>query len=161
MLEETGTVVRAEAGELWVETQPRSACSQCSSGGCGTAVVSKLFGARPNRIRVSDSLGAGVGDRVVIGIPDSLLVRAALWAYLAPLLAMLAAAAVAEALGVGDAPQMLSALAGLALGLVLVRRVTRWPGAGQRFRPRLLRLAVGGGLEVPFTGLGSAAPRET
>ena len=72
MLEEHGTVVGINGSLLEVETNPRSGCSSCGSGSCTTSVVAKLFNARRNLLELENSLGANVGDRVVIGISDQL-----------------------------------------------------------------------------------------
>ncbi|MBV2125191.1 MAG: SoxR reducing system RseC family protein [Candidatus Thiodiazotropha sp. (ex Ctena orbiculata)] len=139
MLEETAMVVEANTDYLWVETRSRSGCSQCSSS-CTTSVVSKLFGMKRNRLKLENTLGAGAGDKVVVGIPDELLVRASVWAYLFPLQAMFAVSATGGVMGVGEGAQALLAIVGLAAGFALVRWHTSWQGARQRFRPSLLRI---------------------
>ncbi|MET0015483.1 MAG: SoxR reducing system RseC family protein [Sedimenticola sp.] len=147
MLEETVTVVEVDTEYLWVETHSRSGCSQCSSGSCTTSVVSKLFGMKRNRIRLENTLGAETGDRVVIGIPDELLVRASVWAYLFPLLAMFAVSVTGGVMGVDDGFQALLATVGLTAGFALVRWNIARQGARHRFRPSLLRI-VSGGVEI-------------
>ncbi|MCU7844327.1 MAG: SoxR reducing system RseC family protein [Candidatus Thiodiazotropha sp. (ex Monitilora ramsayi)] len=139
MLEETAMVVEANTDYLWVETRSRSGCSQCSSS-CTTSVVSKLFGMKRNRLKLENTLGAVAGDSVVVGIPDELLVRASVWAYLFPLLAMFAVSATGGVMGVGEGAQVLLAMVGLAAGFALVRWSTSRQGARQRFRPSLLRI---------------------
>ncbi|MES9812520.1 MAG: SoxR reducing system RseC family protein [Candidatus Thiodiazotropha sp.] len=146
MLEETGTVVEVWDDSLQVETQSRSACSHCSSSGCTTSVVSKLFGIKRNRLQLENSLGAKPGDRVVIGIPDDLLVRASVWAYLLPLIFMLASTALGGVFGASEGFQSLLALGGLAVGFYIVRWTTRNLSSQRRFKPRLLRIA---GVEMP------------
>jgi sigma-E factor negative regulatory protein RseC len=141
MLEEIGKVVEAGPEFILVETESRSACSHCATDSCTTSVVSKLFGVKRNRFRLENSLGARIGDRVVIGIRDDLLVKASLWAYLLPLLVMLVVAALGDAYGAGDAWQSLGALCGLALGLYLVRGSSSGHLLQKRFRPQLLRMA--------------------
>jgi sigma-E factor negative regulatory protein RseC len=142
MLEESGTVVALGKGVLWVETQARSSCSQCSSSSCTTSVVSKLFGVKPNRLELENSLNAELGQQVVIGIPDDLLVRASVWAYLVPVLIMLLAAAMAGVAGLGEGAQSLLALLGLAAGFVLAAYTTRCVAMQARLKPKLLRMAL-------------------
>jgi len=148
MFEESATVVESSGDTLWVETRPRSACSQCAGGGCTTAVVAKLFRIKRNRLELENHLGAVPGERVVIGIPDDLLIRAALSAYLLPLLVLVAGAALGAALGLGEGYQSLLALAGLAIGFVLMRRITRDAPGQRRLRPQLLRRAEAGPIRV-------------
>lgn len=143
MLEETATVVEVVDGRLIAETESRSSCSHCSADSCSTSVVAKLFGIRRNRLVMENSLHAKPGDRVVIGIPDSLLVRASVMAYLMPLVAMLGVTACGNALGVNEVGLSLLAMAGLAMGFFVVRWAIR-RGSSRRFQPRLLRIVASG-----------------
>lgn len=139
MLEETGTVVKANEDWLWVETTPRSACSHCGAGSCTTSVVAKLFGTRRNQLRLPNSHGAQAGQQVVIGIPDQVLVAVSLRAYLLPLIAMIGATALAAMLRMSDLLQAFMALGGLFLGLSLMGLATQSGKARQRYAPKLLR----------------------
>jgi sigma-E factor negative regulatory protein RseC len=139
MLEQTARVVDVKNGMLLVETESRSGCNHCSTGNCGTSVVAKLFGMRRNRLMMENSIGAKPGDQVVIGIPDALLARASILAYLIPLLSMLLLSALGDQLGLTPIWMSLLALGGLVIGFFLVNRVTRgW--SAQRYSPQLLRV---------------------
>ncbi|MCG8023553.1 MAG: SoxR reducing system RseC family protein [Candidatus Thiodiazotropha endolucinida] len=140
MLEEFGTVVEVWDEGLLVETQSRSACSHCSSGNCTTAVVSKLFGIKHNRFELDNNLGVQPGEKVVIGIPDELLVRASVRAYLLPLLVTVLATAIGSVVGLSEGLQSLLALGGLAMGLIWVRWLTQGVTSRQQFKPQLLRI---------------------
>jgi sigma-E factor negative regulatory protein RseC len=153
MLEERGTVVEVRDDALWVETQSRSSCSHCSSSACTTSVVSKLFGVKRNRLQLPNDPAARVGDRVVIGIPDDLLVGASLQAYLLPVVSMLSAAAAGGAIDWGEGPQILLAVCGLILGIAWVRRMTRGRAAQKRYQPRLLRLEKIERVRIELAGL--------
>lgn len=142
MIEQTGIVVDTDDTSLWVETRAVSGCSSCSSSSCGTTAVSKLFAERRTRLQLPNSLAARPGDSVVIGIPEAVLVRSALWVYLLPLLVMIGAALAGQLLGGGEALQGLLGLAGLVAGFVLVGRLGGNPGQARGgIQPRLLRLA--------------------
>ncbi len=145
MMEQIGTVIDTDATSLWVETQPVSGCSSCASsaGSCSTAVVSKLFAERRTQLRLPNSLDARTGDRVVIGIPERALLRAALWAYLLPPLLMIGAAATVQQLGGTETMQGLWGVAGLVAGFIWLRSMNRGQGGRDPIRPRLLRLASG------------------
>lgn len=148
MLEEIATVVEAEGDCIWVETQPRSACSHCNTGSCTTSVIARLFGARRNRLRLHNELNAAVGEQVVIGIPDEVLVAASWRAYLVPLAAMILGVALAVQAGLGDFVQALMALGGLFVGLLWMGRVSGSGRTSGRYAPKLLRLAGLSGLQV-------------
>jgi sigma-E factor negative regulatory protein RseC len=153
MLEEMGTVIEADGEHVWVQTQARSACSHCGTGSCSTSVVAKLFGVKRNRLRLLNSLQASPGQRVVIGIPDQVLVAVSLRAYLLPLLGMLGAAALAGMLGMGELVQAITALAGLLTGLALTGRASNKGRLRERYAPELLRLATGPTFELGLTDL--------
>lgn len=138
MLEEIARVVAADNGSLWVEAQSRGTCDHCDNSSCTSSVLSKLFGARRNRLQIENSLGASTGQQVVIGIPDELLLRASVWAYLLPLVIMLLTTLVASALGMREAFQSLLALCGLAVGFLMLHWTNQ--SLQQQFKPQLLRI---------------------
>lgn len=140
MLEETGTVIATDQHHIWVETQSRSACSHCGAGSCSTSVIARLFGVKRNRLRLPNHLDAVIGQQVVVGIPDQVLVAVSARAYLLPLLGMLGAAALAGGMQAGDAMQALIALIGLFIGLALSGWVSETEAARERYTPQLLRL---------------------
>ena len=148
MLEEQATVIEAGNGTLLIETMARSACGHCASNSCTTSVLARMFGVRRNRFRLPNTLGARAGDQVVVGVPDSVLVGASLLVYLLPLVSMLAAVTLADAVEAGALGQAAIALVGLGLGFVLVRFVVERGVSGRRYEMHLLRLA--GGAPVPF-----------
>jgi sigma-E factor negative regulatory protein RseC len=154
MLEETARVIEVKDGLLLAETEFRSSCSHCASGdSCTTSVVAKLFGNRRNRLVMENSLQAKPGDQVLIGIPDALLVRASLMAYLLPLVTMLGVTVLGDALGVEDFFLSLLALMGLAAGFYMVRWATRRAPSQQRYKPRLLRIVAAGYQRVEMPNL--------
>jgi sigma-E factor negative regulatory protein RseC len=143
MLEETAQVVEVKDGLLIAETQSRSGCNHCSSNSCTTSVVAKLFGVKRNRLVMENSLSAKPGDQVVIGIPDQLLVRASLTAYLLPLMIMLLVTALGDLAGIDELLLSLLAMIGLAVGFFTVRWLSR-NGSSQDYQPRLLRIVATG-----------------
>ena len=153
MLEESGVVVDVQKHKVWVETMARSSCSACGSGSCTTSVISKLFGMRRNLIEMSNDLDAKIGDRVIVGIPDQLLVQASMWAYLLPLAIMVGATLLANFLGAGDGAQALSAALGLALGFVLIRYLVDRTSRQKQFEPKLIRIIGAHSVNSDFNGI--------
>lgn len=139
MLEETGTVIDTQGNTLWVQTISRSSCSKCSTSACSTSVIGKLFNLKRNVLQMENTLQAIKGQRVVIGIPDSTLVKASVWAYLVPIVFMVAATMVALSIGAGDALQAMAAAVGLLLGFMVVKRVMSRVTEKDQFEPQLLR----------------------
>jgi sigma-E factor negative regulatory protein RseC len=149
MLTETGLVVALEADALWVQTIRRSTCGSCAAQtGCGHGLLNKVSDGKRGYIRaLPGEQGIGnfhIGQQVLLGIPEEIILRGSFIAYLLPLLCMLAGstAAVKWLPGSADLVAVLGASTGLALGFGLVR----WHCARHRrdpdFQPVLLR-AVG------------------
>ncbi len=142
MIEETATVVDATEDYIWVEAKARSACSTCGSqSGCSTSSLSKLFGVRQQLIRLPNALGSRIGEQVVIGVEDQVMVTASLAAYILPIVLMLAAAIAADSAGLSDQQAAAGAVAGLLLGLLGAGFLTGSYRMKRYFQPQLLRKA--------------------
>ena len=125
ILEETARVVDVIEGLLIAETVSRSSCTNCKSDSCATSVIAGLFNLKPNRLVMENSIGAKPGDQVVIGIPDDLLARASVMAYLLPLVTMLLLTAIGDQMKFDPLGTVILAISGLAMGFFIVRRATR------------------------------------
>ena len=88
---------------------------------------------------MDDHLGLRVGELVVIGIPEGVLTRAAVAAYLFPPAALVLAAGGAGSLGAGDLESAFAGLLGLALGLLATRLMTGGTAGRGHYRPVLVR----------------------
>ncbi|MCG7960414.1 MAG: SoxR reducing system RseC family protein [Candidatus Thiodiazotropha taylori] len=150
MLEESARVIGVVDDKIWIETESRSGCSQCASSNCTTSVVAKLFGVQKNKLLIDNDLQAKPGDQVVIGVPGRLIARASVLAYLLPLILMLGFTLVGSALGINDAMQSLLALAGLSIGLLLVRWYTNRDISTPDYGPQLLKVVENGYKHVVF-----------
>ena len=116
-------MVATEPGAVWVETVRRSTCSSCSANaGCGQGLMQRLgVGAGRARVRALSDLSLRVGDAVVLGIHEDLLLRASVLFYLFPLLGFFVAALLATRAGLVEPLIIVSGLAGLlAAGAFLV-----------------------------------------
>lgn len=113
MIEEQGRVVATEPGAVWVETVRRSTCSSCSANaGCGQGLMQRLgVGAGRARVRALSDLSLRVGDAVVLGIHEDLLLRASVLFYLFPLLGFFVAALLATRAGLVEPLIIVSGLA--------------------------------------------------
>ncbi|WPC06279.1 SoxR reducing system RseC family protein [Pseudomonas benzenivorans] len=146
MIEESGRVVAVEAGAVWVETLRKSTCSSCSvSAGCGQGVLERLgVGGRRGHVRALSDLSLSVGDAVVIGIREDLLVRGSLLVYLVPLMGLFAAALLAERMALSEPLVVLCAFAGLALAALGVRWRSARAAGDPALQPVVLRAAIAG-----------------
>lgn len=140
MITEVGRVVAVQGNQVWVQTIQASSCERCSArAGCGQRVLVAVSGGRANQVLVDNPVAAVVGDEVVLGIDDRLLLKASLAVYGMPLAGMLVATVFAyKGLGAGELVTVLSAVAGIAAGFCLARG---WQnGRGHRFQPTLLKV---------------------
>lgn len=145
MLEETGKIVGVEGEFAWVESARTTTCGACAANqGCGTATLARVLGNRHVRLRVLNRINARVGESVVIGIPESGLLRGSLAVYAVPLLALFAGALAGHELGSGfiaagsDLAAIAGAVAGFAAGLVWLKRFSRRIASDAAFQPVIL-----------------------
>jgi sigma-E factor negative regulatory protein RseC len=167
MIEETGRVVGTEEGYAWVETVRRSACTDCSvRSGCGTSVLARLMGRRgTGRVRAVNAIQAMVGERVVVGISESGLVRGSLAVYAVPLCSLLAGALFGDMMGARLSPgnaelfSILFGAGGLAGGLAWLRHFTVAVHNDRRYQPVILRReqhrSRGNGIRLSVQEMGS------
>lgn len=141
MIEEPGRVVAVEDGAVWVETLRRSTCSACSANaGCGQGLMEKLgVGQRRGYVRALSDLQLAVGDGVVIGIREELLVQSSLLVYLLPLLGLFAGAMLAQWLALAESFVILAALGGFFVSWWLVRWRSRSEADDPARQPVVLR----------------------
>lgn len=123
MIEEMGEVVAIRGDQAMVHTARRSTCGGCAArSGCGTGVLSRWVGRRQAVVAVPNRLGAAVGDRVRLGLPEGSLVRGAATLYLLPLAGLLAGGIAVESLARGpEALTVLGAAAGFVAALMVAR----------------------------------------
>lgn len=87
MIEENAVVAKIENGQVWVESKQGSGCSGCQQkASCSTSALSKLV--KKRSVAVDSAFKLNVGDEVVVGIEEGILLRASLMLYLLPLIFM-------------------------------------------------------------------------
>jgi len=150
MIEEHALVVKTgDDGFAWVETKRPSACGACAERpGCGTSALADVLGRRQAPVRVVNSIGAVAGDRVVIGVSESGLLRGSLAVYAVPLAGLFFGALGGYYLSDGaprgdvDLWSLLLGAAGFSVGLLWLRRFSRATGRDGRYQPVTLRHAL-------------------
>lgn len=140
MITESGRVVAVSGNTVWVQTIRQSACQSCSArSGCGQRVLAAASGGRANQVQVLNSLHAGVGDDVTLGIAEQALLQASLLVYALPLLLMVAASMAASQLVPGsDGVAILAAGLGLGAGFLVARLWQRRMPSG--YQPHLMKV---------------------
>lgn len=122
-LESEAIVVGLENDYALLEVQDRQVgCGRCHEvGGCGNTMLAQMRPLKEKHYRVTNEIGAHVGDRVVVSMPDGALWRASVWSYLLPLFGLVVGAALGTALGSGDGIAVLGSLFGLSLGVAIMK----------------------------------------
>ena len=126
MLKESGKVVSIEDDGLWVETIQQSTCGSCrAKKGCGQQLLSKI-GAHSANIKAvfdkNDKSSYSVGDIVVIGIPENIIVTSSLLIYCLPLLLIIVFSGIAHTyIGSNDVYTTIAGFFGLLVGGLFVR----------------------------------------
>ena len=142
MIEENGRVVAVEVNAVWVETVRQTACESCAARkGCGQSALAKIGNGKKNHVKALNlsSLNLDVGDGVVIGIPEDVVMKGTLVAYMMPLVFMLVSAVAADSFSLGDLAVTCSALLGLLMGFACVRLHFFKIAKDQRYQPKVLR----------------------
>jgi sigma-E factor negative regulatory protein RseC len=148
MIEAPANVVIADDnGTAWVEPE-RTPCCGCSGStdpikGCGASWLANGFGRRQTKIRVLNTIGSKVGDRVAIGISETILMKGALSIYGIPLVTMIGMALVGDVVMKGathqDSFSLALGLVGLGMALVWLRFHPAQLANDRHYLPTILR----------------------
>lgn len=141
MATEEGIVIKLGEKTAWVKTTRSSACKTCDSrGSCHSEEQGKEM-----EVEVTNSVGADIGDRIVLYFETSSLLKAAFLLYVFPVLCMLAGAALGHWLSLKYQlnPSLGSATAGflcLILSFLLVKMRGDRLARKDKYKPRILRI---------------------
>ncbi|CAA7625821.1 Positive regulator of sigma E activity [Magnetospirillum sp. LM-5] len=141
LIEGFARVVAVEPGRVWLEPEQTSSCGGCHSAGlCGVGSRNpKRLELR--RFALGGDLGLRMGERVVVGIPETSLSRGALVAFGVPLVFLAAGGIAGQELGRSDGLAFVGAVVGLAVGLLVSRVLASVMTARGQLTPRFLRRA--------------------
>lgn len=121
--QEAEVLTHSTKGQVEVKACTSQGCGSCRlASGCGQGLLSRWLLRRTPSLTIVTELLLQPGDRVLLGLEASQLNTAALLQFLLPLLTLLAAAMLAEFLGITTGFKLfLITLVGLGVGLVLAR----------------------------------------
>lgn len=123
MIEEHALVVGCVNEVATLEIERRTACGLCGQKrGCGNATWGKLLGHKTHAFTAVNLIGANVGDSVVVGINERSILGVTFFLYVVPLLGLLAGAVLADVFLKNEFYVLLSAVAGLVLAFICVKR---------------------------------------
>jgi len=139
MIEQQAKVINVKNDQLELEAETSSSCHACEvKSGCGTSVLAKWVGRKFTRFNAKNTVGAKVGDQVIVGLSEHALLTGSLAVYLWPLLGMIVFALISDAVLLQDAGYRdpIIALSGM-VGFALSLGVCRWFLAKDSFRENL------------------------
>ncbi|MDZ4097096.1 MAG: SoxR reducing system RseC family protein [Methylophilaceae bacterium] len=138
MIEEHAIVVGVESNAAMLEIIRKTPCGLCGkSRGCGISLWAKLFNHK-SVFKATNSIGAKVGDNVIVGIEENALLKSSMTIYGIPLASLLIGAVI----GIAFLPQDASAaqkdiytVMGAVVGLSLSLLWLKGHSIGQTFNP--------------------------
>tara|TARA_R110002094_G_scaffold27984_1_gene41035 strand:- start:44 stop:487 length:444 start_codon:yes stop_codon:yes gene_type:complete len=99
MIEETATVQSVNDHLVQVVTTQSASCHQCNEAeSCSTSVLSKFFGNKTVELQLYSDLTLKAGDKVLLGIEESVFVGLTCLIYFLPLCALLLFAILGQAI---------------------------------------------------------------
>lgn len=122
MIEEFAVITKRVDNHVMLEIERRTACGLCGQKrGCGNATWGKLLGHKSHEFAAENVINADVGDSVVIGIDERVILISVFYLYIVPLLTMLIGATLADVLFNNEFYVILAAGLGLLLGFIWVK----------------------------------------
>ena len=122
MIEEFAVITRRFDDHVMLEIERRTACGLCGQKrGCGNATWGRLLGHDSHEFAAENVINANVGDSVVVGIDERVVLSSAFYLYVVPLLTMLVGAVLADVLLNNQFYVILASVAGLLLGFAWVK----------------------------------------
>ncbi len=122
MIEEYAIITAREENLAVLEIERRTACGLCGQKrGCGNATWGKLLGHKSQQFRAENGIDANVGDSVVVGIDERVILSSVFYLYIVPLLGMLIAAILVDTFFNNELYVLLAAASGLLLGFLWVK----------------------------------------
>jgi len=141
LTKEEGTVTRTDAANAWITIRKTSACASCSSRNkCVSLGEGNMM-----EVEAINNAGARVGDRVVIRIETSGLLKISAFIYLFPILCLVAGAIIGHSIATSLSVD--ESLWTLGIGFLLfflaflpVRVIGNRMAKKPQFKPRIIRI---------------------
>ncbi|WP_019865049.1 SoxR reducing system RseC family protein [Methylovulum miyakonense] len=142
MIEELAVVVKIANHQVWVEGGQSSACGGClQKASCSTHALGSVL--KQKSVPVDSEIPLNIGDKVIVAIEESLLLRASLLLYLLPVLALFTGAGIADGLldnsGTAELWIAGSAISSFLLSLWLINKVQQVWTFGHFARPLVIK----------------------
>lgn len=142
------TPVNNQAGNIaTLEIMRQAPCGICGqTRGCGNSLWGKIFAHKSSTFKAKNFINAQVGDGVIVGIDEQVVLKGALLLYALPLATMMIGALLSTSIfaktpSQGDLYAVIGAVIGLTLGFVWVKGHTASRKYSAQNQPVILRLA--------------------
>ena len=145
MIEQSAEIVEIGADSIWIKSPRQTSCGSCAAqSSCGQNLWSRFFEGRQHPIEVqidSDKYSdLKIGNQVVIGVPESIVVNGSLLVYIMPLITMLVAVVAGQfVFGQSDSITIFCAAIGLVVGFLLMRTEANKNSNNPDLQPVLLQ----------------------
>lgn len=145
MIEEIAAVVGLDGKYVQLESEVKSTCSSCQQiDNCGSGQISKAIPHKRLTLTLLNEQNLTVGDKVVIGIPQTQLLSSAWQVYGLPLIGFIAFALIGHVLGLSfDTENELLSITFAFFGGWCGFRIAHWlqtrPHCQAALRPKVLR----------------------
>lgn len=141
---EEGIVIRIESKTAWIKTVKTGACESCSARGA----CHSMGGGKEMEVEALNTVGARLGDRVVIGFETGPLLKASFLLYIFPILALIVGAAVGQAAApyLSLNPSATSIVFGfflVFLSFLYIRIKGNRLAAKEQYHPKVVRILAG------------------
>jgi sigma-E factor negative regulatory protein RseC len=124
-----------------LEIVRKTACGLCGqTRGCGNSIWGKLLNHKSTNFTAQNPIDAKVGDRVIVGIDETALVKSALILYILPLVTMFLGATLVSQIMLTELAPILGAFIGLLVGFLWVKGHSTGNSYYQSNQPKILRL---------------------
>lgn len=143
MIEESGKVVEVNEQGVWVETMRQSACASCAArNGCGQKLLVQAGQEKRFIFRVNNptSLDVKADDSVLLGIEEGAFIKATVFMYLLPLLALFLGAVIGDFVWGDELVVIASAFISLIAGFVFVRFSSSAFFSSCQYQPTLIKV---------------------
>jgi len=126
MIEEQAIVIKASKESVTLEVVRSKPCGLCGQvKGCGNSIWGKIFSHQSGHIETRNNLNAKLGDIVILGIDETLMLKSSLMLYGVPLLLMFLGMVITNSFAkeMTELYTLVGAVLGLSLGVVMIKRV--------------------------------------
>ena len=122
MIEEYAIVTGNAESCATLELERPTACGLCGQKrGCGNATWGKFLGHKRHEFIAKNPINAKIGESVIVGIDEQIILNSVFFLYIIPLLGLLLGAVFADMFFKSQLYVLLSSVSGLILGFLWVK----------------------------------------